>query len=111
MSRETPLEGQENQVLMGKISPRVLDIRKRNKQASVITIKDSPSSSDLRELKTPEVEIAFSKEEVVDTRPHNIDPMVITVRCDDERRACLSDYDCKHTTYPVVLKDYRTHRD
>lgn len=49
----------------------------------ILTIEDLPIDPKKGETKAPEAEISFSKKDEACVHPHNDDPMVITVRCDD----------------------------
>lgn len=49
----------------------------------VSNIKDLSNKEGEGELKIPKAKIYFSEKYVIDIHPHNDDPVVITIRCDE----------------------------
>lgn len=56
---------------------------RRKYACQILTIEGSPTSSDMAELEAIEYEISFFEKNVADTHPHDDNPVVITVRCDN----------------------------
>lgn len=49
----------------------------------ILTKEDLPTSSKIGETKALEVKISFSEKDAICIHPHNDDPIIITIRCDE----------------------------
>lgn len=72
-----------NTILRGFTRDRETRSTNRRYARQFLIVEGSPISSDLDEKKTTEYVITLSKNDVASIHPHDNDPMVITMRCDD----------------------------
>lgn len=56
---------------------------RRRYARQILTKEDLPTGSKIGETKALEVKISFSEKDAICIHPHNDDPIIITIRCDE----------------------------